>query len=226
MSSQPNSYEALGYNVFPLTDSSLLWRLIGILERSFACALLILCVPLFGAVCFITVLLSGRSPLVAHRRVGKNGQEIWVFKLRTMWSRRSRKWHRLGLVEHLRREFVPECKPKCDPRITSSFAAFCRKYSIDEVPQLWLVARGEMSVVGPRPLTREELAEHYGADATRLLRMKPGLTGLWQIRGRSNLNYRQRRRLDMFMLKKWSLRLYAAILIASVPKVLTGKDAW
>ncbi|MFL6353290.1 MAG: sugar transferase [Bryobacteraceae bacterium] len=226
MSSQPNSYEAFGYNIFPLTDSSLLWRSVGVLERSLACILLILCGPLFGAVCLITLFLSRRSPLVAHRRVGKNGQEIWVFKLRTMWGVEARKWSRLELVEYLRRDVVPECKPKCDPRITSSFAAFCRKYSIDEVPQLWLVARGEMSVVGPRPMTRGELVKHYGPDAARLLCMKPGLTGLWQIRGRSNLNYRQRRRLDMFMLRKWSLSLYTAILIASIPKVFTGKDAW
>jgi exopolysaccharide production protein ExoY len=226
MSSQPNSYEAFGYNVFPLTDSSLLWRLVGVLERSFACVLLILCLPFFGGVCLMTLLLSRRSPLVAHRRIGKNGHEIWVFKLRTMWSRQSRKWSRLTLVEYLRRDVVPDCKPKSDPRVTSSFAAFCRKYSIDELPQLWLVARGEMSVVGPRPLTRGEILEHYGSDAARLLCMKPGLTGLWQIRGRSNLNYRQRRRLDMFMLRKWSLSLYAAILIASVPKVISGKDAW
>ena len=226
MSSQPNSYEAFGYNVFPLTDSSLLWKLVGVVERSLAFVFLILGLPLFLFVCLITFFLARRSPLVAHRRVGKNGQEIWVFKVRTMWSRQPRKWSRLGLVEYLRRDVVPDCKPKSDPRVTSSFAAFCRKYSIDELPQLWLVTRGEMSVVGPRPLTRGELVEHYGADAAPLLCMKPGLTGLWQIRGRSNLNYRQRRRLDMFMLKKWSLPLYTAILFASVPKVLTGKDAW
>ena len=226
MSSQPNSYEGFGYNVFPLTDSSLLWRSVGVMECTFACVLLILCLPIFGFVCLITFFLSRRSPLVAHRRVGKNGREIWVFKLRTMWCRQPGRWSRLELIEYLSRDIVPDCKPKSDPRVTSSFAAFCRKYSIDELPQLWLVARGEMSVVGPRPLTRGELAEHYGPDAARLLRMKPGLTGLWQIRGRSNLNYRQRRRLDMFMLKKWSLALYATILVASVPKVLSGKDAW
>jgi len=226
MSSQPNSYEAFGYNLFPLTDSSLLWRFVAGLERSFACVLLVLCLPLLGTVCLITVLLSRRSPLIAHRRAGKSGQEIWVFKLRTMWGRQARKWNRLELVEYLRGDVVPECKRKSDPRITSSFAAFCRKYSIDEVPQLWLVARGEMSIVGPRPMTHGELIKYYGLDAARVLRMRPGLTGLWQIRGRSNLNYRQRRRLDMFMLKKWSLPLYIAIVIASVPKVLTGKDAW
>src|SRR5690242_915614 len=101
MSSQPNSYEAFGYNVFPLTDSSLLWRSVGVLERSFACALLILCLPLFVGVCLITFFLARRSPLVAHRRIGKNGQEIWVFKVRTMWSRKPRKWSRVGLIEYL-----------------------------------------------------------------------------------------------------------------------------
>ncbi len=226
MSSQPNSYEAFRYNIFPITEPSLLWRFIDVFERSLAYFLLAVGLPVLVAVSLIIVLLSRRSPLVAHRRVGKRGQDIWVLKLRTMWKRQPQKWGGVSFVEYLHGDVVPDCKSRFDPRITSSFAAFCRKYSIDELPQLLLVARGEMSIVGPRPMTHGELVKYYGADASRLLRMKPGLTGLWQIRGRSNLNYRQRRRLDMFMLKRWSLWLYTAILIASVPKVLTGKDAW
>jgi lipopolysaccharide/colanic/teichoic acid biosynthesis glycosyltransferase len=83
-----------------------------------------------------------------------------------------------------------------------------------------------MSLVGPRPMTAEELLEHYGRDAAKVLRVKPGLTGLWQIRGRSSLSHRRRRKLDLFLVRKASVRLYLAILLATIPRVFTGKDAW
>jgi lipopolysaccharide/colanic/teichoic acid biosynthesis glycosyltransferase len=110
--------------------------------------------------------------------------------------------------------------------VTSRFAAFCRRYSLDELPQLWQVVRGEMSLVGPRPLTRQELDTYYGADASRIIAAKPGLSGLWQISGRSRLTYPQRRRLDLFLVRKWSVSLYLRILFTTLPRVAAGKDAW
>ena len=103
---------------------------------------------------------------------------------------------------------------------------FLRKYSIDELPQLWHVAQGKMSLVGPRPMTAQELSDHYVQAAAEVLRFRPGLTGLWQIRGRSRLNYKRRQRLDLHFVRHWSVRLYLRILVATVPRVLTGKDAW
>lgn len=195
-------------------------------ERLAALILLCALLPFLLLASLIVAALSRRSPLIAHARVGKSGKEIWVLKLRTMWGpgtphRRGRGW----LVERLKGEPVPHSKRSGDPRVTSRFAAACRRYSIDELPQLWHVVRGELSLVGPRPMTVEELAAHYGRAAAEVLRVKPGLTGLWQIRGRSSLNYRQRRRLDLFLVRHWSVRLYAAILLATIPRVLTGRDA-
>ena len=129
------------------------------------------------------------------------------------------------LVERLRGGTIPEIKRPDDPRVSSRFAAFCRRYSIDELPQLCHVVRGDLSLVGPRPMTQEELLTHYGLAAREVLRVKPGLTGLWQIRGRSSLNYRQRRRFDLFLVRKWSIRMYLGILLATIPRVLTGRDA-
>ena len=175
----------------------------------------------------VVVMLSRRSPLVAHARVGRNGDAIRVLKVRTMWSGGAPiPGPCRSLVEDLRREPVREVKKSEDPRVTSAFAAFCRKYSIDELPQLWHVVRGDLALVGPRPLTAEELMEHYGAAAGEVLRVKPGLTGLWQVRGRSHLTYPQRRRLDLFLVRNWSFRLYAGIFLATLPRVLMGKDAW
>ncbi|MBV9303392.1 MAG: sugar transferase [Acidobacteriaceae bacterium] len=195
-------------------------------ERALAAILLLILLPLLFVVCLLALMLSRRSPLVAHRRVGKGGKPIWVYKVRTMWSGKNPPDTRFRFIEFLKGTEVPECKCRVDPRVTSRVAVLWRRYSIDEMPQLWLVMTGEMSMVGPRPMTEGELVRHYGADSSRILQAKPGLTGLWQIRGRSKLNYRQRRRLDLFMLKKWSLALYAAILFATVPKVFLGKDAW
>jgi lipopolysaccharide/colanic/teichoic acid biosynthesis glycosyltransferase len=117
-------------------------------------------------------------------------------------------------------------KNSSDPRVTSAFAALCRKYSIDELPQLWHVVRGDMALVGPRPLTSEELLTFYQSDAARLLLVRPGLSGLWQVNGRSRLTLEERRRLDVFMLENWSLKLYLQILQATVPCVLSGRNAW
>ena len=83
-----------------------------------------------------------------------------------------------------------------------------------------------MSLVGPRPLTREEMRAHYASDAPEVLSVKPGITGLWQVMGRSRLTYPQRRRLDLFLVRKRSARLYAAILLRTLPEVLAGRNSW
>ena len=83
-----------------------------------------------------------------------------------------------------------------------------------------------MSLVGPRPLTNREFDQYYGADAHEILRVKPGVTGLWQVAGRSRLSYEERRQLDLFLVRHRSLRLYFTILLRTIPAVLTGKDGW
>ncbi|RPI16127.1 MAG: sugar transferase, partial [Acidobacteriales bacterium] len=192
-----------------------------------AALLLLSVLPLLLCAGLLVFVLSRRSPMVAHERVGQNGRAFWVLKLRTMWGGEAESNVNSGwLVERLQTEWVREVKRWDDPRITSRFAVFCRKYSIDELPQLWHVAQGKMSLVGPRPMTAQELSDRYGQAAEEVLRFRPGLTGLWQIRGRSRLNYRQRRRLDLHFVRNWSVRLYLRILLATIPRVLTGKDAW
>lgn len=143
-----------------------------------------------------------------------------------MWddSRRSE----ARFVEHLQPPNANSPAPKTarDPRVTHAFAALCRRFSIDELPQLWQVVRGEMALVGPRPLTRWELETHYGPAAEEILTRRPGISGLWQVSGRSRLSYPQRRRLDLFLIRKWSLPLYSRILMATVLCVLRGRNAW
>jgi exopolysaccharide production protein ExoY len=201
------------------------WRLVSILERIVAGGLLLLVLPILFLASVVIVAMSRRSPFVAHQRVGYGGRLIWVLKLRTMWrgdpGSRSIFVHRLSAAE------APLVPPRSKGvRVTSRFAAFCRRYSVDELPQLWQVVVGDMALVGPRPLTQQELETYYGPDAARVVAAKPGLSGLWQISGRSRLSYTQRRRLDLFLVQKCSISLYFKILLTTLPRVLTGKDAW
>lgn len=212
------------------TATTNLWKTVEIGERVAAAMLLIFTAPALLPAAMVIASISRRSPFVAHARVTRSGRVLWILKLRTMWHGRGPaiRDNKRVLVERLTPalSITQIQKPAKDPRVTSAFAAFCRRYSIDELPQLWHVLRGEMALVGPRPLTEHELDKYYGADAARILSRKPGLTGLWQIHGRSRLSYRQRRRLDLFLIRKWSLKLYLRILFATFPKVLAGKDAW
>jgi exopolysaccharide production protein ExoY len=196
-------------------------------ERVVALVAFALLLPLLAALAIVTAMLSGQAPLVAHRRLGLNGIPFWMLKFRTMWSAGGcASGGNQGLIERLVEDRVPEVKMGRDPRVTSSFAAFCRRHSIDELPQLWHVVQGEMSLVGPRPVTPAEWAKYYGASAEEVLRLKPGLSGLWQTRGRNRLTYRQRRRLDIFLARHYCLFVYLRILGNTVPRVLVGRDAW
>jgi exopolysaccharide production protein ExoY len=209
------------------TNSRLLWQTIIVFERLVAATVLICSAPIFLTAALMVTILSGRPPFIAHRRVGQHGTELWVLKLRTMWDSRTTNQNVRQWVERLTEEpLLDGAKPAKDARVTSRIAFLCRKYSVDEIPQLWQVVRGEMALVGPRPLTAAEIHKYYGTSAPVLYRMKPGLTGLWQVKGRSRLNYRQRRRLDLYMVQRWSLPLYLSILIVTIPRVLLGKDAW
>jgi exopolysaccharide production protein ExoY len=203
-----------------------IWRVITVGEKACAGLALILCLPAIVFAGIVVCGLSGRSPLIAHKRVGFRGRSIWVLKLRTMWE--TRKGFDWRLVERLDPPQPEDVVPKLvtDRRVTSLFALFCRRFSIDELPQLWQVVCGEMALVGPRPLTQHELAAHYGPDACEILTRKPGLSGLWQVRGRSRLSYDQRRQFDLFLVRRWSIGLYLQILGATVFNVLSGKDAW
>lgn len=222
---QPLPIGTLNFEIARRHERSLLWKTTNVCERIAAAVTLLALLPALIAIALVTMILSRRSPLIAHKRVGYGGREIWVLKLRTMWQKHA-PWNLSPFIERFASESVPDLKTRNDPRVTSRFAKLCRKHSVDELPQLWHVVRGEMALIGPRPLTASELELYYGRHTQKLLSVKPGLTGIWQVKGRSRLTYPQRRRLDLFMLKKWSLSLYVRILLESVPAVLIGKDAW
>jgi lipopolysaccharide/colanic/teichoic acid biosynthesis glycosyltransferase len=194
-------------------------------ERVISAGLLGALSPILATSAVAVSLMSRRTPFIAHRRVGWRGEVLWMLKLRTMWgdeegaSGESRGW-----VEYIDDTVGPEKKRPVDPRVASRFARFCRRHSIDEIPQLWHVVRGEMSLVGPRPVTADELRRYYGTDAAEVLQQKPGIAGLWQVSGRNRLTYSQRRKLDLDLVRKPSLWLYVKILLKTIPEVLSGRN--
>jgi exopolysaccharide production protein ExoY len=201
-------------------------RLINALDRSLGLCLAIASAPLVIGSATAVMVLSRRSPFIAHLRVGQHGAALWVLKLRTMWDRESTARGPFAWVEKIVAEPAPHSKKRDDPRVRSRFAAFCRRYSIDELPQLWQVVRGNMSLVGPRPLTRSEIDSHYGPRKAELLSVRPGLTGLWQVQGRSAIQFPARASMDIRLAQDRSLRTYLKTLVRTIPAVLGGNGAW
>jgi exopolysaccharide production protein ExoY len=195
--------------------------------RDIVCALflIILLLPLMLLLALLIVLCDPGSPVFAHVRVGRNGQPFKCYKLRTMYcDAETRLIALLATQPAMRREWETSYKLSRDPRVTP-LGDFLRKSSLDELPQLFNVLGGSMTLVGPRPVVRDEL-KHYGRHALHYLSMKPGLTGLWQVTGRSEVSYRRRVATDLLYARRQSLMLDFRILIATVPAVLAGKGAW
>jgi lipopolysaccharide/colanic/teichoic acid biosynthesis glycosyltransferase len=193
-------------------------------ERMVAVCAALAAAPLVIALAVVTVILSRKSPFIRHVRVGWRGRTLAMWKLRTMWDPKSPRT-KLQLVETVEGS-VPEAKGADDHRVASSFARFCRRHSLDELPQLLHVAFGDMSLVGPRPITRAELEEHYANCIPEVLSVRPGLTGLWQVMGRNRLTYAQRRRLDLFLVRRSGLGLYLHVLLQAIPVTLAADGAF
>jgi len=169
----------------------------------------------------VLVRLSSPGPIIHRRRVlGSDGAPFDAFKFRTMVADADR---RLWQDPALRDEFVRQMKVRDDPRLTR-LGRWLRRTSLDELPQLFNVLRGEMSLVGPRMIAPEE-AEKYGAFLARRLAVRPGITGLWQVSGRQELSYERRIELDMQYLDNWSLWLDLVILVRTIPAVLSMRGA-
>jgi exopolysaccharide production protein ExoY len=198
----------------------------GVVERAAGAVLLAVACPAIGVSAVAISLLSRRSPFIAHLRVGEGGRTFWMWKLRTMWPQGNPRPSGAGWVEYIVAEPSSDDKDPRDCRVSSAFARFLRRHSIDEIPQLWHVATGEMSIVGPRPMTRTELDKHYGARAAEVLSVKPGLTGLWQTRGRNAVKFPERASMDLELVNSLTARSYISILLRTLPAVFHGKGAW
>jgi Undecaprenyl-phosphate galactose phosphotransferase WbaP len=189
-----------------------------------ALILLILLSPLMLAIAYL-VRRDGGPAWFAHPRIGKKSRVFKCYKFRTMVVDAEKQLENLlQQSPELRQQWLAERKLQSDPRI-NSIGHFLRRTSLDELPQLLNVVLGEMSLVGPRPVVRSEL-RRFGADVGYYLMIRPGMTGLWQISGRSNLDYKKRVYLDVWYVKNWSLSYDLVILIKTIKVVLSRTGAY
>ena len=190
------------------------------LDLALASAVLIAAAPLLLLIAALVRLTSPGPAIYRQLRCGLNGRKFQLYKFRSMY--RDAEQMRQS-VEHLNEMDGPVFKSSRDPRVTS-VGRFLRKTSLDELPQLLNILKGDMSFVGPRPPLPDEVAR-YEKWQRRRLRMKPGLTCLWALAGRNQLNFAQWMQLDMEYIDNWSLALDFKILLRTIPRVLSGRGA-
>jgi lipopolysaccharide/colanic/teichoic acid biosynthesis glycosyltransferase len=190
------------------------------LDVVLAVLLLLLLSPLLCLVALLVCLEDDGKVIYRRRVVGPTG-EFYAYKFRTM---REDADQLLASDRHLRLAFERNFKLANDPRVTK-VGAFLRKYSLDELPQFINVIKGEMSLVGPRMVTLAELGK-YGAFRELILKVKPGITGYWQVNGRQNVSYEERIRMDLHYVRSWNLLLDFYILCRTPFKVIKAEGAY
>ena len=204
----PSLYEQAGKRAFDFVVSLLL---------------LLLFAPLIVVLMVTVAVTSGFPVFYSGVRMGKDGRTFRIWKLRTMVPDAEsliERWKQKGTQEGI--VYLQSYKLRRDPRVTR-LGRILRKTSLDELPQLWNVLRGDMSLVGPRPIVEAEL-EKYGDDATAFLSVRPGITGLWQVRGRNDIDYPARADVELEYIRRFSWRLDAAVLLRTVPVLLVKRN--
>jgi exopolysaccharide biosynthesis polyprenyl glycosylphosphotransferase len=190
-------------------------------ERVIAMLALALLSPLFLTAALLVKLTSRGPVLFRQARVGRDGHLFEMLKFRSMVEGADGQRH--GLAEQNEHD-GPLFKIKDDPRVTP-VGRRLRRFSIDELPQLWNVVRGDMALIGPRPPLPDEVAL-YGGDIARRLMVKPGITGLWQVSGRADISWTEAVRLDLYYVENWSLTMDLAIIAKTAKAVLAGSGAY
>ncbi len=209
----------------PSLDGRETGRLKRLLDVSGALALGFVSLP-FMIVAAVAICFSSKGPVLFKQvRVGKGNRAFTTLKFRTMYTDAAERLHEyLRKDARLNEQWTSVHKLKDDPRVTF-IGRFLRRFSLDELPQLWNVLVGDMSLVGPRPIVVREI-EKYGSNYAAYERARPGLTGLWQVSGRTDTTYQERVDYDSFYVRNWSLRLDARIIARTLRAVLSGAGAY
>ena len=195
-----------------------------LVDIAIALLALVVLAPLLAAVALAVGLSSAGPVLFAHRRLGRGGRTFACLKFRTMVIDADARLHLLLANDPVARaQWQKDHKLRHDPRITC-IGAFLRKSSLDELPQLFNVLAGSMSLVGPRPIVAGEVAR-YGNRFADYCKVRPGITGLWQVSGRSNTSYRQRVAMDVLYVRQRSLRLNGMIIAKTIPAVMLQRGS-
>jgi len=195
------------------------------LNYFFVVLLLPILLPIIAVFAFLIKRESPGPIFFTHNRVGKNGRVIPTYKFRSMFSDAKERLETLLKDDAVRKEWERNFKLKEDPRITK-IGKFLRKTSLDELPQIFNVLKGEMNFVGPRPVIQKEIDQYYKEDAEFYFMVKPGITGLWQVSGRSDTDYDFRVKIDKYYVVNWSLWLDIVILFKTIKVVLKRDGAY
>ncbi len=201
-----------------------------ILKRSFdlvfSIIILLLGLPVFLALALM-IKGSSKGPLFyGSKRTGKKGKPITCWKFRTMYIDAETQLQEVFKTNPLlQKEWIESYKLKEDFRITP-IGKWLRKTSLDELPQFWNVLLGDLSVVGPRPVTEEELKIHFKEKRNKILSIRPGLTGIWQTSGRNNLSYKERVDLDERYVESHSFLLDLTLILKTIPLMIFPKGAF
>lgn len=207
--------------VYPphLADASPAFDVYRVIDLAICVPILIFVAPLMLLIAALIKLSDPGPAMFGHTRVGFGGASFKCWKFRTMVvDADARLAELLASDPEARREWDADHKLRNDPRVTR-LGAFLRKSSLDELPQIFNVLRGEMSLVGPRPIVSAEIGR-YGRWIKDYASVRPGITGLWQVMGRNDVEYRKRVAYDVFFARKQSVARYLVILFATVPAVL------
>lgn len=189
------------------------------------CALLSL-LPVFALLALLVKLTSKGTIFFGQERIGRGGKPFKCYKFRTMFQDAEARLETI-LKENpaLKEEWTSSFKLKSDPRITK-VGKWLRRTSLDELPQFWNVLKGDLSIVGPRPVVREEIEGFYGSKAYKILSIRPGITGLWQVSGRNDISYAARIRLDEEYVNTHSLQLDLLLIAKTIPCLLRSRGAY
>lgn len=196
-----------------------------VFDKSLSVILFILFLPLLLLLYVVVFISTKGDPVYKQRRVGEHGRRFHIYKFRTMRTDADRMLEEiLENDPEKKAEWQREFKLKDDPRITR-VGKFLRRTSLDELPQLFNVFQGKMSLVGPRPIIEDEIPK-YGEYFDYFTAVKPGITGLWQVSGRNDISYEERVRLDVWYVRNWSLELDVMILVKTAAIVLMRKGSY
>jgi Undecaprenyl-phosphate galactose phosphotransferase WbaP len=196
-----------------------------VIDLAFCAAMLPALLPLMAIIALAIAIESGFPLFYSQKRLGHGGRAFRIWKLRTMVRNASEVLQRtLNSDPDLRKEWAENHKLRNDPRITR-VGRLLRRTSLDELPQLWNVVKGDMSLVGPRPIVEAEIARYHDAYST-YRKTIPGLTGLWQVSGRNRTTYAERVAYDTYYVRNWSVWLDIYLLLKTVTVVLTGYGAY
>jgi exopolysaccharide production protein ExoY len=197
-----------------------------IFDLLFSVAVLLLLSPFFFLIGIIIALTSKGRVIYSHERIGRAGKPFQCLKFRSMYLDADARLEELLEKDAVsRREWKASHKLKNDPRITP-FGQFIRKTSLDELPQFWNVVKGDLSVVGPRPVQKSEIIEHFGPHASKVLTIRPGLTGIWQTSGRSNTSYEERIEMDKDYIDTRTFWMDLKLIVKTIPAMLFSRGAY